>query len=205
MDFFIELVNWFSKGGVIMWVILAFSIYGMGLCFERWMNYRKQERALSDRWQKISNTSQKAEGDLHAAFNENFAADSLSRIVLLNGVSDIDVRTEKVRCAFLDESARIERHLGIISVVATLLPLLGLLGTIAGMITSFDAIAEHGTGNPRIVADGISVALITTEAGLITAIPLLYLHQILSSRADSLIRKLDEYTTHILHIFVKEG
>jgi biopolymer transport protein ExbB/TolQ len=115
-----------------------------------------------------------------------------------------DARAEKTRIAFTNEQARIEKHLGIISVVATLLPLLGLLGTVTGMIASFNAIAAYGSGNPSVVADGIAEALITTEAGLITSIPLLYLHQVLSNRADTLARRLDEFTTHLLHIFIRE-
>jgi biopolymer transport protein ExbB len=194
-------IEWFSKGGVIMWPILLFSVYGMSLCFERWMQYRKEEKALSSRWTIIKDTSEKTKEGALSLFNEDHSSDRITRIILGNGDTDQSVLIEQVRCTYLDENANIEKHLGIISVVATLLPMLGLLGTVMGMIESFDAIAQFGSGNPSVVADGISEALITTEAGLITSIPLFYFHQVLSGRADSLIRRLNEYTMHILHIF----
>jgi biopolymer transport protein ExbB len=193
--------EWFSKGGIIMWPILLFSVYGMALCFERWMSYRKEERALSLRWPLVEGTVKKTKEETLSLLNEDYSCDRISRVVLGNNTVDQSVLTEQVRWTYLDENAKVERHLGIISVVATLLPMLGLLGTVMGMIQSFDAIAQFGSGNPSVVADGISEALITTEAGLITSIPLFYLHQVLSGRADSLIRRLDEYTTHLLHIF----
>lgn len=204
MHFFSVLINWFSKGGVIMWPILFFSVYGTALCYERWKHYRKQEQAVSGRFEYIAAVKPDEAAVSGARFAEDTSADRLSRIVLANGGAANGARVEKVRHAFLEENARIEKHLGIISVVASLLPMLGLLGTVTGMISSFKAVALYGAGNPSVVADGISEALITTEAGLITSIPLLYLHQVLSNRADNLVRKLDEYTTHMLHTFTKE-
>lgn len=204
MGFFGVFINWFSKGGVIMWPILFFAVYGSALCYERWKHFKNQELAVADRWGGLSGAAGDPAGDIGARFAGDSAVDRLSRIVIENGDANGDARTEKVRIAFANEHARIEKHLGIISVVATLLPLLGLLGTVTGMIASFNAIAAYGSGNPSVVADGIAEALITTEAGLITSIPLLYLHQVLSGRADTLIRRLDEYTTHLLHIFTKK-
>ena len=63
--------------------------------------------------------------------------------------------------------------------------MLGLLGTVAGMISSFGVVTVHGTGEPALLAKGISQALITTEAGLVVALPLLLTHSYLTSRADS--------------------
>lgn len=202
--FFHALKVWFSKGGVIMWPILLFAVYGVALCFERWRHYKKQEQAVDRGLGLLPDFAENPGGDFRDRFGLESAVARLARIVLGNGAENNAARAEKVRIAFTNEHARIEKHLGIISVVATLLPLLGLLGTVTGMIASFNAIAAYGSGNPSIVADGIAEALITTEAGLITSIPLLYLHQVLSNRADTLIRRLDEFTTHLLHIFIKE-
>ena len=81
------------------------------------------------------------------------------------------------------EFTELRRHLPLIAVLATLAPLLGLLGTILGMVQTFGAITVHGTRETGLIADGISQALLTTQAGLVTALPILVLHRWLSSRA----------------------
>jgi biopolymer transport protein ExbB len=87
---------------------------------------------------------------------------------------------------FAAESPKIEMGLSWISVFAATAPLLGLLGTVMGMIELFDVITMHGTSDPKLLAGGISIALVTTEAGLIVAIPLQLLHTFLTNRADAL-------------------
>lgn len=81
------------------------------------------------------------------------------------------------------ESADLRRHLGLIAVLGSLAPLLGLLGTILGMVQTFSAITLHGTRDAGLIADGVSQALVTTQAGLVTALPILVLHGWLVSRA----------------------
>ena len=80
----------------------------------------------------------------------------------------------------------LDRHLAVIGVLATVAPLLGLLGTVLGMIATFDIIAIFGTGNAKAMAGGISQALITTQTGLLVAIPGLYMRSFLARRAENL-------------------
>jgi len=80
----------------------------------------------------------------------------------------------------------LNQHLGLIGTLAALAPLLGLLGTVTGMITTFEIIAVFGTGNARAMAGGISEALITTQTGLLIAIPGLYMSNFLNRRAENL-------------------
>jgi biopolymer transport protein ExbB len=82
--------------------------------------------------------------------------------------------------------ASLDAHLALIGVLASVAPLLGLLGTVTGMISTFDIIAVYGTGNAKAMAGGISEALITTQAGLLVAIPGLYMRNFLSRRAERL-------------------
>jgi biopolymer transport protein ExbB len=89
---------------------------------------------------------------------------------------------------------QIRRHLAMIAVLAAVAPLLGLLGTVLGMIETFDVIALFGTGNAKAMAGGISVALITTQTGLLVAIPGLFLSGVLSRKARHLGVRLDEVT-----------
>ncbi len=81
------------------------------------------------------------------------------------------------------EFTELRRHLPLIAVMATVAPLLGLLGTSLGMVQTFGAITVHGTRETGLIADGISQALLTTQAGLVTALPILVLHRWLSSSA----------------------
>jgi biopolymer transport protein ExbB len=88
--------------------------------------------------------------------------------------------------ALLQQSVRIDRFASLILVIASVAPLLGLLGTVTGMIETFDVITRFGTGDPKLLATGIAVALITTEVGLVVAIPLLLLGNLLNGWAGSL-------------------
>ena len=86
-----------------------------------------------------------------------------------------------------------------------LAPLLGLLGTVTGMIATFQAITLFGTGDPKLMADGISQALVTTVLGLVVAIPLLFLHSLLSARSRSLVRILDEQAAGLIARRMESG
>lgn len=83
-------------------------------------------------------------------------------------------------------SSTMDRHLAVIAVLAGVAPLLGLLGTVTGMMTTFDVITTFGTGNARAMAGGISVALITTQTGLLVSIPGLYMSGFLARRATNI-------------------
>ena len=105
---------------------------------------------------------------------------------------DIETLELKLDEQILRESPRIERFNDIIKVLAAVAPLLGLLGTVIGMIQTFTSITIYGTGDPRTMAGGISTALMTTVMGLIAAIPLLLLHAVSSSMARGNQQILDE-------------
>jgi biopolymer transport protein ExbB len=192
-------VTTFEQGGIVMWPILFFSIYATALIIERWMRYHSAEKEIFGALNAVLELSQYTDKD-HERFAGEGMTGRLAQAVHSNRKIPFSDLVDKTRHIFADESAEMEKHLSAISVIASLLPMLGLLGTVVGMIISFNAIALHGTGDPKILANGISQALITTEAGLVTSIPIIYLHQILSARAERLIRKLDEYTTHLTHI-----
>jgi biopolymer transport protein ExbB len=87
--------------------------------------------------------------------------------------------------AVMDEQQHLERGLSMIKLLAALAPMLGLLGTVTGMIETFQTITQFGNADPRVMAGGISMALITTVLGLIAAMPLLLIHNVLSSKAES--------------------
>ncbi len=88
--------------------------------------------------------------------------------------------------AVVDEQAHLEKGLSMLKLLAALAPMLGLLGTVTGMIETFQLITQFGNGDPKVMAGGISMALVTTVLGLIAAMPLLLAHNILSSQAENI-------------------
>lgn len=102
------------------------------------------------------------------------------------------------------QTMRLKRRLWLIGTLAEMLPLLGLLGTVLGMLISFEVIQFHGTSQPRLLAGGIGQALITTQAGLWTALPVLFFHHIISSRVR-LIGNQTEVLSHVLQSSIANG
>lgn len=115
-----------------------------------------------------------------------------------NPTVDVETLELKLNDAILKETPKLERGLNILKVLAAVAPLLGLLGTVIGMINTFQAITLWGTGDPKLMADGISQALVTTVQGLVAAIPLLLLHSIASGRAKLVQQVLEEQSAGMI-------
>src|SRR5690606_33723437 len=100
--------------------------------------------------------------------------------------------------ALSGEQARLERVLPFLKLAAAIAPMLGLLGTVTGMIKTFQAIALHGSGDPKLMSGGISEALVTTVEGLVTAIPILLLHSLLTAKSQTLSALLEAHASAAL-------
>ncbi|MFW5846020.1 MAG: MotA/TolQ/ExbB proton channel family protein, partial [Planctomycetota bacterium] len=107
-------------------------------------------------------------------------------------------REAALEAALLAEDPRLERSLGLLAACAAIAPLLGLLGTVSGMITTFDVIAVHGSGDAGRLATGIAQALVTTQAGLLAAVPILLLHAGFSRAVDRRQMLLEEVANEVL-------
>ncbi|MCB1616965.1 MAG: MotA/TolQ/ExbB proton channel family protein [Pseudomonadales bacterium] len=119
-------------------------------------------------------------------------------------VVDEETLQYKLDEAILREIPRLERGHSFIKLLAATAPLLGLLGTVVGMIATFQAISLFGSGDPKLMAGGISQALVTTVLGLVVAIPLLFGHNIVSAFSRSLIQILDEQSAGILARYIEK-
>jgi len=115
-----------------------------------------------------------------------------------NRMNDTETLELKLDEAILREAPALEKWQGGIKVLAAVAPLLGLLGTVTGMIATFQAITLFGTGDPKLMAGGISQALVTTVLGLCVAIPLVLLHSWVAGRSRSLIEVLEEQTAGMI-------
>lgn len=119
----------------------------------------------------------------------------LLRIALAGGTRE--QRDDRLYATLLEQRNRLERWLGAIAMTASVAPLLGLLGTVSGMITTFKAMTLFGSGDPNVVSGGIAEALITTELGLIVAIPALLAHALMSRRVKSYFAQLENDAVHL--------
>ena len=104
-----------------------------------------------------------------------------------------------VREIIIDEVPQLNKHLNTLAVIAGAAPLLGLLGTVTGMINLFKVITNYGTGDPKILAGGISEALVTTEVGLIIAIPVLLVHNYIRNRTNDIQAETEKHAIRILN------
>ncbi|MDT8320348.1 MAG: MotA/TolQ/ExbB proton channel family protein, partial [Xanthomonadales bacterium] len=174
-----------EDGGVVGYVILGVGAFGLLLCI--WKAFSLFTTGSKISRQRKSNVPNKA--------------NPLGRVLAVyadNPDTDIETLELKLDEAILRESAPIETGLSFIKVLYVVAPLLGLLGTVVGMIATFQMITLFGTGDPRMMAGGISTALVTTVLGLVVAIPLTLLHSFLQGKAKALIQVLEEQAAGII-------
>lgn len=125
----------------------------------------------------------------------------LGRVLLVaesNPAADTETLELKLGEAILQETPALESMLTLIKMIATIAPLGGLLGTVTGMIQVFQQITVYGAGDPTIMAGGISSALMTTVLGIVVAIPTIFMHTVVKSRADNIIHILEEQATGMI-------
>ncbi len=173
------------QGKEVGYVIIGIGI--LGLLFSLWkgISLFLKGSAIKRQLKRDQPDTGNALGRVMSVYTENQDA-------------DIETLELKLDEAILRETAPLESGLSFIKVLYVIAPLLGLLGTVVGMIETFQQITLFGTGDPRMMAGGISAALITTTQGLIVAIPLTILHSLLQSRSRGLIQILEEQAAGII-------
>lgn len=178
--------EYMAGGGVVAWVIAVLGVLGLVLAGARAVLLLLAGRGASASDQLAERVDA---GDLAAARaavrDGRTPTARVVRAVLGAPSRDRDALQDVATEAILAEVPMLERFGAAILVIAAVAPLLGLLGTVTGMIATFDIITELGTGDPKMLSGGISEALITTQLGLVVAIPLVLLGNTLKSRADA--------------------
>jgi len=122
-----------------------------------------------------------------------------------NKGKDLETLEMKLDETILKTAPILERGIPTIKILSAVAPLMGLLGTVTGMIATFQSITLFGTGDPKLMAGGISTALVTTVLGLVCAIPLLLLHNVVASKSKGLIQILEEQAAGLLSKKVDSG
>jgi len=176
----------YHAGGVVGYVITAMLILGLLIGLYKIVTLTIISGKMRS---QLNNTGNPSSGN------------PLGRILQVykdNKASDAENLELKLDEAILKELPKIESGINIIKIFAAIAPLLGLLGTVLGMIATFQQITLFGTGDPRLMAGSISMALVTTAQGIIAALPLILMHSIVAGRSKSIVHILDEQTAGII-------
>jgi biopolymer transport protein ExbB len=137
--------------------------------------------------------------------NENNPLGRLLKVFYDNQSVDAETLELKLDEAILRETPKVDRGVNLIKMFAAIAPLMGLLGTVIGMIMTFQTIMLFGTGDPKIMAGNISLALVTTALGLICALPLILIHSIVAGKSKSVLQKLDEQSAGLIAAIAEKG
>jgi len=202
-----QLLSLFEKGGAMMYPILFSSVLMLGIAIERAYSLRrnniinpafvKDVRSQWD-WQNIQKTLRLC----------NSYDNSLSRILkmgLLRFGGKLDEIERAIEAGGQHEASLMNSNLRVLGAVANITPMMGLLGTVIGMIKAFNVISLSGTGNPGLVASGISEALITTAAGMLVGIPALVLYHYFRGKIDRYVFEMEEIAIQLVEELSYDG
>ena len=174
-----------QQGGGIGYIILLLGGFGLAYGLYRLLMLTQTHKRVSDQIASTEVSEANPLGRIIAAVEQNQTQNTETLELILDE-------------AITREVPVLEKGLSMIKLLAAVAPLLGLLGTVTGMIATFQSISLFGTGDPKLMASGISQALVTTMLGLCAAVPLLFLHSLLAYRSRALIQILDEQSAGII-------
>jgi len=202
-----QLLALFEKGGAMMYPILFSSVLMLGIAIERGYSLRRNNIISSNflkdvrnqwDWQNIQKTLLLC----------NSYDNSLSRILkmgLLRFGGKLDEIERAIEAGGQHEASLMNSNLRVLGAIANITPMMGLLGTVIGMIKAFNVISLSGTGNPGLVASGISEALITTAAGMLVGIPALVLYHYFRGKIDRYIFEMEEVAIQLVEELFYDG
>lgn len=200
-----DLLTLFADGGMMMYPLVICSLIGLGVIIAKtwtlWVAHRSavsvieqvEEAAMGGRLEEAADIAASTPGPAAAILLAGLRR--IRHLTLSKGeLEQVVSTTGAIELSFL------ERGLVVLATIANVAPLMGFLGTVAGMILAFDSIAAQGDVDPATVAGGIKVALLTTAAGLTIAIPVNIGYNYFVSRIDKLVVDMEESTQKILNI-----
>ncbi|WP_445766867.1 MotA/TolQ/ExbB proton channel family protein [Rheinheimera sp.] len=180
------LFEYYMAGEQVGYIITAVFFIGLLIALERIIVLTLVGGKIRAQLKNLAQPSQQNPlGRILRVYHENKTAD----------VENLELKLDE---AILRETPKVDRGIGLIKLFSAVAPLLGLLGTVIGMILTFQQITLYGTGDPKLMAGSISLALVTTAQGLVAAIPLLFVHSIVSAKAKSILHVLDEQAAGII-------
>ena len=191
-----------KSGGWLMLPIIACSIVALGIVLERFWTLRSKRVMPQHLMKQILQLHQQKRLD-RADLQKLKSSSPLGRILaagLVNRDHSKEVMKEAIEEVGRQVVHELERYLNTLGTIASISPLLGLLGTVIGMIKVFSVIVTAGVGDPGVLAGGISEALITTAAGLSVAIPSLMMHRYFNGLIDRLVLGMEEQALKLVEV-----
>ena len=193
-----------QAGGWLMVPIIACSVVAAAIILERLWTLQPKRVLPKDLTAQVWGWVKK--NQLNPKHIQSIHQSSPLGEILAAGLANRDRDRERIKEAIEDTGRHVvhelERYLNSLGTIAAISPLLGLLGTVIGMVTVFAAITTHGVGNPTVLAGGISQALITTAAGLSVAIPALMGYRYLRGRVDELVIQMEKEALKFMEALV---
>jgi biopolymer transport protein ExbB len=193
--------EWFVQGGIAMWPLLLSSVAGVAIIIERvWSLQRKRvvSPVISEAIEKQGSLPDLKERMKVLSESDRSVLGELVKVVLTHATLTKNENVEAVQAVARQIVGRMERGLTTLSLIAEVSPLLGLLGTVSGMVHLFMDVAQHGLGEPAAISRGIFEALIATLTGLAVAIPALTAYMYLRRRIELLVLEMERYTNELL-------
>jgi biopolymer transport protein ExbB len=193
-----------TKGGLIMWPLLACSMVALAVICERLIFWiilsRRKDQNLINRIFTLTE-----QGEFDTAIQEGQSSPCLVCRILIGGLSHRNYGlTQSLEAAAMQEIEKMKLRLSVLDTIITLAPLLGILGTVSGIIVSFDLLGSAGIEDPKAVTGGIAQALITTATGLAIAIIALLPYNALTRKVDTVTRYLEQLVT-FYEVTVQKG
>ena len=193
--------EWFFRGGIAMWPLLVCSIAGVAIILERtWALQRRRiiSPALAQAVEKRPATPEQTETVRVLSESDTTVLGRLVQAVFAHASLPKTENVEAMQALARQIVGRMERGLTTLSLIAELGPLLGLLGTVIGMVNLFEDVAKKGLGDPTLISRGIYEALTATMTGLGIAIPALIAYMYLRRRIEVLVLELERHTNELL-------
>ena len=189
-------------GGFLMWPILACSVVSMAIIAERFWSLRESKVApinlVANVWQW--HKSEQLDAKRIQALRTNSPLGMILAAGLLNRKHSREIMKESIEEVGRLVAHNLERFLNTLGTISSITPLLGLLGTVIGMIKVFTVITSQGVGDPSILSEGISEALLTTAAGLSVAIPSLMFYRYFRGKVDDLVVTMEQEALKMVEV-----
>ena len=183
-----------SKGGKVIWPLLCLGFLAALVSLLKWLQLSSLHQVSPSRLQDVLNKVNDNDGEtaLLLAKRIKGPAGELLEIAIRNKSQSKELLEEILYEKMLNTKPKLDRYLAFVSLTAATAPLLGLLGTVTGMINTFKLITVFGTGDPKRLSSGISEALVTTEYGLIIAVPCLLMYAFLSRKSKGILSSMEQ-------------
>ena len=198
------MLNIIKQGGIIIYPLILCSIISLTVIIERiffWISLKKkQDSVLRD---QIFQSCKKRDWNNIKKITEA-SKDHIIRILISGIVHKNFSLSKAMEAAACEEIKKMRKYMNIIDTIITAAPLLGILGTVTGIIASFTALGAAGIDRPNVVSTGIAQALITTAAGLMIAIFSLFFYNFFNTQIENAISNIESYTTSLEVLFEKE-